>query len=515
MTSDPRHTTPTWDPNEPTTLRRRGIVLGSFGAVAAAWYIGWLIQPVRVGTWWLYFPLIAAEVFNMTQAVGFWWTVSSARTAPTPAAPAIGYAETDVLIAVYDEPINVIEPTVAAATRLRGGTINVVLCDDGSREELRVLAESYGVRYIARESSAGAKAGNLNNALAATGAPFVAVLDSDHVPEPHFLETTLAYFDDADVAFVQSPQYYANHPSTDLAGAAWEQQSLFFGPIARGKDGLGAMFCAGTNVVFRREPLESVGGYPEGSVTEDFELSVQLHERGWRTRYVPEVLVKGLGPESYSAYVGQQDRWARGCLAAIPTTLRARLPWHLKAQYLLSSSFFLTGWTFLVYMSLPIIRLLTGHQPIARGEADLFLVHFAPYFGLALLTVSIAGVSGYTFRAYAVMFANFWVHIRASLAVLLGVGGGFTVTSKEGTAGPEPGAVLPGLALILVLAGVSLWALASSVDPSTLNNVGFALLHLVVLVRGVLPALRSAVVTGQPAASEQMSAGTTSLSTEA
>ena len=89
---------------------------------------------------------------------------------------------------------------------------------------------------------------------------------------------------------MQTPQYYANWDRGEVPGAAWGQQALFFGPIARGKDGHDAMFCCGTNVVFRRAALERVGGFPADSVTEDFELSIRLHERGWRSRYVPEVL---------------------------------------------------------------------------------------------------------------------------------------------------------------------------------------------------------------------------------
>ena len=32
---------------------------------------------------------------------------------------------------------------------------------------------------------------------------------------------------------------------------------------------------------------------------------------------------------------------------------------------MLSASYFLSGWTVLIYMSFPVIRLLTGGQPIA------------------------------------------------------------------------------------------------------------------------------------------------------
>ena len=50
---------------------------------------------------------------------------------------------------------------------------------------------------------------------------------------------------------------------------------------------MGAMFCCGTNVVFRRTAVEEAGGFPETSLTEDFALSLRLHEAGYtyqRTR---------------------------------------------------------------------------------------------------------------------------------------------------------------------------------------------------------------------------------------
>lgn len=88
------------------------------------------------------------------------------------------------------------------------------------------------------------------------------MFDSDHVADTAFLKQTLGHFANPAVAFVQTPQYYANHRHGGIPAAAWAQQALFFGPIARGKDGLDAMFCCGTNVVFRREALEAVGGFP-------------------------------------------------------------------------------------------------------------------------------------------------------------------------------------------------------------------------------------------------------------
>jgi cellulose synthase (UDP-forming) len=191
---------------------------------------------------------------------------------------------------------------------------------------------SYGVGYLRRPVHDHAKAGNVNHALQQIDAPYVAIIDGDHVVSPEFLEATLGHFEeDEQLAFVQTPQYYANGDQPGVPGAAWHQQTLFFGAIARGKDGLGATFCCGTNVVSRRAALEATGGFPTHSITEDFELSIGLHERGWRTAYLPKVLASGLGPEDMAAYTTQQLRWARGCLSALPRIFTARLPWRLRA----------------------------------------------------------------------------------------------------------------------------------------------------------------------------------------
>jgi cellulose synthase (UDP-forming) len=355
-----------------------------------------------------------------------------------------------------------------------------------------VLASRHGVGYLRRRRHTGAKAGNINHALRRTRSPIVVVLDCDHVPQPRFLQATLGHLCAPDVAFVQTPQCYANAQSGELAAAAWSQQALFFGAIARGKDGHDAMFCCGTNVVFKRAALDDAGGFPEGSVTEDFELSVKLHERGWRSAYVPEVLAQGLGPEDMASYVGQQHRWARGCLGAIGAVLRARLPLRMRIQYLLSCSYFLTGWTVLAYMTFPVVRILTGEQPLAAAASDQFLLHFAPYFGMALSMVAMMGAGAYTFRAFALQSASFWIHVHASVLALLRRPGSFKVTPKRGADGRQPRAMLPALVAAGTLLFVAVLGLANRHDPSTLNNVAFALVHLTVLSFGVAPALRAA-----------------------
>jgi cellulose synthase (UDP-forming) len=463
--------------------------------VAVVAYLVWLLRPERVGNPFLFALLLVAELFNIAQAVGFWWTCVRRGRRRRPLPPPLPATSVDVFIPTYDEPIEVVEATIVAATALRGASVTVAVLDDGNRDEMRVLAAHHGARYVRRTLHRGAKAGNINHALGRTTAPFVLVLDCDHVARADLLEQTLPRFGDERVAYVQTPQYYANAATNTIASASWSQQALFFGPIARGKAAHDSMFCCGTNVVFRREALDEVGGFPETSVTEDFELSVRLHELGWRSAYVPRVLASGLGPEDLGSYVTQQHRWARGCLGAIPAIARSRLPVRQKLQYLLSASYFLSGWAVMVYLALPVIRITTGAQPLAGTAADGFLMAFAPYFALAIATVASVGAGSYTFAAYSLATSTFWIHVHATYASVRSRPSRFVVTPKQGRSVRQWRPVAPTLAVIAVLLVTAGFGLARGRDPATLNNVAFLVLHVCVLSHGVATALVPALAT--------------------
>jgi cellulose synthase (UDP-forming) len=480
-----------WDAGDPGRGSRwRATALAIASTVGLALYFWWLLRPGRIGNPLLFGVLITAELFNVVQALGFWWTCLGRRPRSRGQwSVPLGAVDVDVFIPTYSEPVDVVEATIAAATRMRGARVHVALLDDGNREEMAELAHRHGVRYVRRTLHVGAKAGNINHALGRTTSPFVLVLDCDHVPHPDLLARTLPEFVDDAVAFVQTPQYYANAPYNRIAEASWRQQALFFGPIARGKDSHGSMFCCGTNVIFRRDALAAVGGFPTGSLTEDFALSVDLHERGWRSAYVPEVLASGLGPEDMASYVSQQHRWARGCLGMIPRVLGSTLPFARKAQYLLSASYFLSGWTVLVYLSMPVVRILTGSQPLAGAAADSFLAAFGPYFVLSLATVASVGAGYYTFSAYSLATSTFWIHIDATYRVVARRTGSFVVTPKVGDSGRQLRPAVPTIAVIAVLVAAALYGIAQARDAATLNNVAFAALHVSILGHGIAAAV--------------------------
>jgi cellulose synthase (UDP-forming) len=468
---------------------------------ASAWYFGWLLQPDRVGVVWLFALLVAADLFNGAHAVSFWLTCLRRPRERRFALPSSSDARVDVLIPTYGEPLDVLERTLAAARVMDApGPVRLWLLDDAQRPEVAELALLAGAHYLVRSDRSGAKAGNLNHALAQTaagGAEFVAVFDADHAPRRGFLTRTLGWFADPAVGLVQTPQVYANTAAGPLTRAAAEQQAIFFGPISRGRDGWNSTFCCGTNFVARRAALEAAGGFPEDSITEDIVLSARMSGLGWELVYESTPLADGLGPEDPRSYLRQQRRWAVGCLDLL---LRRRellrgLPRTTRWQYLVATSYWLTGWTILIYLSLPVFRLVFG-LPVIDDPTGSFAVHFLPYFLIAVVGLGRVTDGAYTWRGLVLNWGSFAVHVRATLAVLRGRPGGFAVTSKRALAGTAWDLLWPNAAAGLVLLSVSVVALALEPSAAVLGNVSFAILG-VALVTPIIAFAR--IQTRRPA----------------
>ncbi|MDQ0745505.1 cellulose synthase (UDP-forming) [Clavibacter sp. B3I6] len=235
-------------------------------------YIVWrLLFSVNPGALWIAIPLVLAETYSLIDSLLFGFTMWRARERPKPPSPAPDLT-VDVFIATYNEPLDLVMDTARAAKRITYPHKTWVL-DDGNREELREIAEAEGIGWITRSAdwtgrARHAKAGNLNNALLTTEGEFMLILDADQIPEPDILDKTLGYFDDPQMALVQTPQVFVNVPEDDPLGS---QAPLFYGPIQQGKDGWNAAFFCGSNAILRREALMLLG---VSRYVTDIEISV-------------------------------------------------------------------------------------------------------------------------------------------------------------------------------------------------------------------------------------------------
>ncbi|GAB2860585.1 glycosyltransferase [Nocardioides pacificus] len=262
-------------------------------AVLGLNYVVWRwLFSVHWDNWWIAVPLVLAETYSLVDSLLFGLTMWRLKERGEPPAAAPGRT-VDVLITTYNEPIEMVMGTARAAKAITYPHRTWVL-DDGNRSEMRAAAEAEGVGWITRSADwvdkpRHAKAGNLNNALLATEGEFLVILDADQVPLPTLLDRTLGYFDDEQMALVQTPQWFVNVPDGDPLGS---QAPLFYGPIQQGKDGWNAAFFCGSNAVIRREALMQLG-----IVRYAGEVEAGVHRALRTARSVLRSARKGLGPD--------------------------------------------------------------------------------------------------------------------------------------------------------------------------------------------------------------------------
>ncbi len=474
----------------PTRVSRRVKVLLAVDLVVAIGYVSWWLVPGRMGTPVLFWLLVAAECFTVLHVLGLWSAIWSTKVDDVPAVSRT--RSIDVFIPTYGEPVPVLERTVAAALAMDGAHVTYVL-DDADRPEVQALAVRLGALYIARTENSGAKAGNINNALRQTSGELVAVFDADHVPAPNFLTTLLGHFEADDVAFVQSPQYYGNGATEAVSRGAYQQQAIFYGPIMRGKNGQDSAFCCGTNVVFRRTALDDVGGLVEDNVCEDFVTSMHLHRKGWRSIYYPYPLAEGLGPSTLGSYFKQQFRWARGSVGALFTgePFRRGFSVRQRLQYLLATSFYLTGLVTCVYLLLPPMYLFFGLSAFSASSGT-FAFFYAPYLLLGLLTIRVALGGQLRLEHLQYTFGTFPVYAMASIAAVLRLPASFGVTSKSttGRVRPPSAANVTIAVAAVTLVAMVYGAIVQPFNARTVTNLSWSLINVLLLSGVALVALR-------------------------
>lgn len=446
----------------PMRLASRLLVVGALGAalVYIVWRWGFTLDGPSI---WLGAPLAVAETYGLAMLALL--AFSCWRMARRESLPALRGREVAVLVATYNEPEDVLRPTVVGALAIRNDVApQVWVLDDGGRPWVRLMCEELGANYLSRPAPRRhAKAGNINYALDRVDAEFIVTLDADHVPRPELLERMLGYFADGRVAVVQAPQHFYNrgfqHPRDD-DDPLRNEQSIFFDAISPGKDRHNAAFWCGCPSVIRREALVAVGGVATETVVEDAHTTMQLHAAGWRTVFHPEVMALGIAPEEIGAFLVQRGRWAKGSLQMLrhdPPMFKRGLTWSQRLEYTASCMHFMEGPQRLLGFLIPPIVLFSGVAPIDAGPllyAALFIpqVILVPLASRALTRGRYRLLEG---ERYAV--ARMTPYLKATTA-LLGGRGGFAVTPKGGRAA-RTGAVRA-LWLPVALAGLTVAAVA-------------------------------------------------------
>ncbi|MCE5280681.1 MAG: glycosyltransferase [Deltaproteobacteria bacterium] len=481
--------------------------------------------------------LLGAECFILMHGVGYFleiYHVVRRRGSLKPVARPIPRLKTGppvaIIVSSFKEPLDVVENTLISFYNLTYPNKRIYFLDDTRydlpggdpaamaeyRRSIDDLCRRIGVDLFRRRWR-GAKAGMINDFLAfiegepregfefqnLSGRPrgerekYIIVFDADQNPFPHFVGQLVARMEENPrLAFIQTPQYYTNFETNRIARAAGLQQAVFYEYICEGKSIEDAMFCCGTNVIFRREALMDVGGFEERSVTEDFATSLKFHLRGWGSAYVGDVLAFGMGPEDLGGFFKQQFRWALGTVGLLRQVLAyfMRHPGKLPAvkwwEYLLSCTHYLIGFVFFILAMCPILYLWFG-IPTYLARPEIYLIFFLPYLVITVATFfwTLRQRSyriGDLLSGQLLMAITFPVYIKASLQALLGIRGTFVVTPKGKSASLPLADLWPQLTLAAMSFSAIVWGanrLVYERDPlgGIVINMLWCLYHLGIL----------------------------------
>ncbi len=474
-------------------------------------YAAFLLNPANAGDPLPYIMVVACESFVMFQVLLALWTALSAAQDPR------GYdfheakrqmfyptrldldddlngstdwmqidgrrATVDVLVPTYGEAPSVVERTARAARDMRGHHRTYIL-DDGRSPEIAEVAARLGVGYLRRDDSTGAKAGNINSALKVTTGEYFVIFDADFVTSRDFLVETMPFFAEDKVAFVQTPQVYGNISNFISRGAGY-MQTVFYSLTQPGKNRFNSAFCVGTNVVFRKAAIDSIGGLHQKSKSEDIWTSIILHSKGWKSVYIPTILAVGDTPETIESYTKQQQRWATGAFEILfrrNPLLDRSLSVDQRLQYFGTATFYFSGLVTFCLLLLPPLEIYLNLTPVNQNTPFLQWILF--YAGLYVMQIIMAVYTIGSFRWQTLLLstASFPIYTRAFVNALRGKDTAWHVTGREGRASSPFQFILPQVltfVFLLVTACVGLWKVEWTGELSI--AVSWNLLNVLVL----------------------------------
>ena len=460
--------------------------------------------------------LYIAELYAiLTMALSFFQTLRLKDRTPIDlsAVPPDQLPLVDIYIPTYNEDVEIVRKTTLGAIAIDYARKNVYILDDGRaekyrarREELRQMCSELGVQMLVRDNNDHAKAGNINTALPNTSGEFVLILDCDHIPTRTILKETIGFFRNPKVSLVQTPHWFYNpdpfERNLQTGGTIPVGNELFYKVLQKGNDFWNAAFFCGSAAIVRKSHLLEIGGIAVETVTEDCHTALRLHSKGYESVYYDKIMVAGLAPEMFSAYVGQQVRWARGMAQILRLenplfNRKLKLTIPQRICYFSATSHFFFGFPRLMYAIAPALFLVFGINPI-RGLGLETLAYALPHIVIATYA---------NFITYKHVRFSFWNEIyefamsfHAGVVTFLALVnpklGSFNVTDKGMSITKRvfdwessKGLVFAGALVMASILSVPFWLIFQpEASEAVLVNLAWSFFNFVLIVASILVA---------------------------
>ncbi|MBY8341970.1 glycosyltransferase family 2 protein [Streptomyces spinosirectus] len=212
----------------------------------------------------------------------------------------------------------------------------LIVVADSCKDNTAEVARQAGATLVL-ETTFADKAANQNHALPHITGDVIVGFDGDSKPEPDCISRMVA-----DIA-----RGYDATCSSILP----LQETGFFIEARRFAYSLGSQWwricqrtvgrlqvLTGASYAFRTDVVRAVGGFPNGLISADMDITWKLHEGGYKTWYTADALTLTVDPENWHEYTQQMPRWAAGYFQNVARY--KRLMWNWRSLLTVGTAMF-------------------------------------------------------------------------------------------------------------------------------------------------------------------------------
>ena len=408
----------------------------------AFFYISWLVQVLNTSYLWFSLPFFFANLYTtclvFITIYNNWHRSMPLRIkAPKGQEPTVA-----VLIPTYGEPIAMLQATIESVLTQEwpDEKLVVVVGDDSHKEQVREMVETLQISFLSAHiiyhepprkgdpsRNGSAKDGNLNSMLAFVtdkypNIAFIETRDADDiVGNPDFLRYSIGHLlSNPVIAYVQTIKEALVSPGDPFGN----RQTFFYRGVMFARHAANAVFPCGSGLVWRKEKLDMIGGFPTWNLVEDLYSGYLAMQHGLIGAYLPIVGAIGqVSPEDIPNVYKQLGTWALDTVRLFiwknPWLVRG-LTFKQKMQFTELGMFYLMSFSMLIFVLTPVISLFFGIHPFNASNID-YIIHFWLYAGIIEILLAFIGDNS-TFeeiwRARQMWIGMIFVYAKASVLAI-------------------------------------------------------------------------------------------------
>ena len=222
------------------------------------------------------------------------------------------------------------------------------------------------IKVTRRGSNSGFKAGNLNHMLKYSKGDIIVIFDSDFIPNKYFLKSIVKPFmTNKNIGCVQSKWSFVNDSQNLITIFASSIILVYQKLIAPINNKLKVPLLFGSGQAIRKDLIKKLGGWQEGSLTEDVEFAVRILKNGYEIVYLDELKVRGEVPYTLKDLSKQQKKWAYGNVNAFLCHWKSIIFGNFTISQKIMLMFTLLGYASSIFLA---IFIILGVVSFSTGE---------------------------------------------------------------------------------------------------------------------------------------------------